>query len=55
MVHKMALPYNNKKFWEELITYIPFKKIWVSDITIKKAASVCMRNEANKTIEFERL
>jgi hypothetical protein len=52
----MAFRYNNKKFWEELIAYIPFTKIWVSDITIRKiAALVCMRNEANKTIQFERL
>jgi hypothetical protein len=43
----------NKKFWEELISYIPFTIIWVPDITSRKETSVCLRNA--KVIQLGRL
>jgi hypothetical protein len=45
----------NKKFWEELITYFPFAIIWVFGMRSRKKTLVCMWNEVNKTIQFERL
>jgi hypothetical protein len=41
-------------FWEELIAYIPFTTILVSDTSIKETL-VCTYNEVNKTILFWRL
>jgi hypothetical protein len=38
-----------KKFWEELIPLLSFHCILVSD-TSRKKTSICMCNEANKTI-----
>jgi hypothetical protein len=47
--------WRNKKIWEELFAYFSFTVIWISDTIIKKKTSVCMHNEANKTIQFGRL
>jgi hypothetical protein len=46
---------NNKKFWREQIANFLFIVIWVSDTIRRKKTLVCMRNEVNKTIQFERL
>jgi hypothetical protein len=40
----------NKKFGEELIPYIPFTVIWISDRTSREKTLVNMINEVNKTI-----
>jgi hypothetical protein len=42
----------NKKFWEELIAYIPCTIIWVCDKSRMKT-SVGTRNKVNKLIQFE--
>jgi hypothetical protein len=44
----------DKKFWEELIVYIPFTLISVSD-TCRKKLLVFMHNEVNKTMQLGRL
>jgi hypothetical protein len=51
-VHKIL---TNKKFWEELTTNFPITVILLSDTTSRKKTVVCMDNEVNKTIQFERL
>jgi hypothetical protein len=45
----------HKKFWEELIAYFPFTVILVSDTIRRKKASVRMRNEVNKKVQFGKL
>jgi hypothetical protein len=46
---------SNKKFWEELIAYIPFAVISVCHTTCTKKTFVYVRNKANKTVQFGRL
>jgi hypothetical protein len=46
---------NNKKFWEEPITYFPFTVTLVIDMASRKKNLVCMHIEVNKTIQFGRL
>jgi hypothetical protein len=46
---KIISEINYKRFWEELIVYVPFTVTLVSD-TSRKKTIVCMRNEVNKTI-----
>jgi hypothetical protein len=46
---------SNKKFWEELISYIPFTVVLVSDTKSGKKRLVCMRNEGSKTVQPGRL
>jgi hypothetical protein len=45
----------NKKFWEELITCLPFTETLVSDMASRKKTLMCMHNEVTKTIQFGRL
>jgi hypothetical protein len=46
---------NNKKFWEEPITYFPFTVTSVVDMASRKKTLVCIHIEVNKTIQFGRL
>jgi hypothetical protein len=44
----------NKKLWEERFTSFPSTKVDYS-IQLEKQTLVCMRNEINKTVQFEGL
>jgi hypothetical protein len=50
-----TIGFRDKKFWEELIVYFRFIATWMSDTISRNKSLVCVRNEANKTIQFGRL
>jgi hypothetical protein len=52
VLYRLSGRKKNKKFWEELITYLSINVILVSDTTNRKKTLVSMRIEMNKIIQF---